>query len=159
MDHKYIKYKTKYLLLKNIENQIGGKKMKKKHINKNKNKLSYNKMDGKYIEHLSEPWFSLISLGLKTVEGRKNKGKYKEMKVGDIIEWTNEDFDKRTVLTKIIKKVEYNTFEEYLKNEGLENCLPGMPSLEHGLSVYFKYFTEQDEKKFGVIAIHLELIK
>ena len=34
MDHKYIKYKTKYLLLKNIENQIGGKKMKKKHINK-----------------------------------------------------------------------------------------------------------------------------
>ena len=126
MEDKYIKYKTKYLLLKNIENQIGGKKMKKKHVNKNKNKLSYNKMDGKYIEHLSEPWFSLISLGLKTVEGRKNKAKFKEMKVGDIIEWSNEDFDKRTVLTKITKKVEYNTFAEYLNNEGLENCLQGI---------------------------------
>jgi ASC-1-like (ASCH) protein len=86
-------------------------------------------------------------------------GKLKEMKVGDIIEWTNEDFDKRTVLTKITKKVEYNTFAEYLNNEGLENCLPGMTSLEHGLSVYFKYFTKQEEKEFGVIAIHLELIK
>jgi hypothetical protein len=104
MDHKYIKYKTKYLLLKNIENQIGGKKMKKKHIKKNKNKLSYNKMDGKYIEHLSEPWFSLISLGLKTIEGRKNKGIFKDMEVGDIIQWTNDDFDNRTVLIKLIKK-------------------------------------------------------
>ena len=156
MDHKYIKYKNKYLFLKNEENKIGGvKKMKKKN---NNNKLT-NKMDGKYILHLSEPWFTLISLGLKTVEGRKNKGLFKEMKVGDIIEWTNEDFDKRTVLTKITKKVEYNTFAEYLNNEGLENCLPGMTSLEHGLSVYFKYFTKQEEKEFGVIAIHLELIK
>ena len=160
MEDKYIKYKTKYLLLKNIENQIGGggnEKKTYKHININK--LSYNKMDIKYIEHLSEPWFSLISLGLKTVEGRKNKGKFKEMKVGDIIQWTNDDFDNRTVLTKITKKVEYDTFADYLNNEGLEKCLPGMPSLEHGLSVYFKYFTKEDETKYGVIAIHLELIK
>ena len=81
------------------------------------------------------------------------------MKVGDIIQQTNDDFDNKTVLTKIIKKVEYDTFAEYLNNEGLENCLPGMPSLEHGLSVYFKYFTKKDETKYGVIAIHLELIK
>ena len=52
----------------------------------------------------------------------------------------------------------YKTFEEYLRTEGLENCLPGMPSLEHGLSVYFKYFTKEDEAKYGVIAIHLKLI-
>jgi hypothetical protein len=39
----------KYLLVKNIENQIGGKKMKKKHIKENKHKLSYNKMYIKYI--------------------------------------------------------------------------------------------------------------
>jgi ASC-1-like (ASCH) protein len=36
-------------------------------------------MEIKYNEHLSEPWFSLISLGLKTVEGRKNKGKFKKV--------------------------------------------------------------------------------
>ena len=54
--------------------------------------------------------------------GRLSKGQdrrfVEEMKVGDIIEWTNEDFDKRTVLTKITKKVEYNKFAEYLNNEG-----------------------------------------
>ena len=47
-----------------------------------------------YIENVSEPWFTLISLGLKTVEGRKNKGRFKDMQVGEIIEWTNKDFNR-----------------------------------------------------------------
>jgi ASC-1-like (ASCH) protein len=116
-------------------------------------------MDIKFSEHLSEPWFSLISLGLKTVEGRKNKGRFKDMQIGNIVEWYNEDFLKRSILTKIVGKEEYNTFEEYLENEGLDKCLPGIPTMEHGLSVYFKYFTKEDEKEYGVVAIRIELIK
>lgn len=79
---KYYKYKAKYIELKNHEMKGGKEK-------KYKNKHSYNiKMDieKNYTETISEPWFSLISLGLKTVEGRKNKGRFKEMKIGDIIE-------------------------------------------------------------------------
>ncbi len=110
-------------------------------------------------EHLSEPWFTLISLGLKTVEGRLNKGRFQEMKVGDIIEWYNDDFLKRTVKTKIVEKREYKTFEEYLNKEGLDKCLPGMPSLEYGLSVYFKYFSKENEEKYGVVAIRIEVIE
>ena len=80
------------------------------------------------------------------------------MKVGDIVEWTNNDFKPRSILTKITKKVEYNTFKEYLETEGLNKCLPGIPNIEYGLSVYFKYFTKEDEEQFGVVAIGLELI-
>lgn len=113
-----------------------------------------------YKEHLSEPWFSLILLGLKTVEGRKNKGKFKDMKIGEIIQWTNSDFVERKVMTRIIDKAEYPTFEKYLETEGLDKCLPGMENfgLEHGLSVYFKYYTKEDEKNYGVIAIKIELV-
>lgn len=152
---KYIKYKTKYL---ELNNQIGGKKKLKKRFN-NRTNYNNNKMNiANYSEHLSEPWFTLISLGLKTVEGRRNKGKFKEMQVGDIIEWNNNDFGERKFLTKIIEKVEYKTFKEYLENEGLDKCLPGIYSLEHGLNVYFKYYTKEDETKYGVIAIRIELI-
>lgn len=119
---------------------------------------SKKKMTTTYTENVSEPWFSLINLGLKTVEGRKNKGRFHDMKVGDIIEWTNNDFMPRSVKTRITKKVQYSTFKEYLETEGLDNCLPGMPSIEHGLSVYFKYYTKQDEKDYGVMAIHIELL-
>jgi len=111
-----------------------------------------------YTENVSEPWFSLINLGLKTVEGRKNKGRFHDMQLGDIIEWTNNDFMPRSVKTKITKKVVYSTFKEYLETEGIDNCLPGMPSIEHGLSVYYKYYTKEDEENYGVMAIHIELL-
>ena len=111
-----------------------------------------------YVEHVSEPWFSLIHLGMKTVEGRKNKGRFKDMQVGEIIEWQNDDFKPRTTLTRITHKATYPTFKEYLEKEGLDNCLPGIPTLEHGLSVYYKYFTEADEKEYGVVAIRMEKI-
>jgi len=113
----------------------------------------------KYIELLAEPWFTLISLGLKTVGGGKNIGRFKEIQPGDIVQWVNNDFKPRTILTKIIEKVEYKTFAEYLEAEGLNKCLPGQPDLEHGLSVYFKYYTKDEENEFGVLAIRFELIK
>ncbi len=125
---------------------------------KTKKNTKTNKMKSDYIEHLSEPWFSLISLGLKTIEGRKNKGRFKDMQVGEIIEWHNDDFLPRMIKTKIIGKRTYNTFREYLEKEGLDKCLPGIPSLDHGLSVYYKYFTKEDEKLYGVVAIELKLL-
>jgi len=154
---KYIKYKTKYL------EQEGGKRKSKKKLNKNifnnVNK-NMNSIKPNYTETLSEPWFSLILLGLKTVEGRKNKGRFKDMKVGDIVEWTNDDFMSRSFLTKITGKAEYPTFKDYLEKEGLDKCLPGMEKfgIDHGLSVYYKYYTKEDEKEFGVVAIKIALL-
>ena len=146
------------------------KKLKKKSTNniQKKNKYNYkqSRMEGQqllnieptYKESVSEPWFTLISMGLKSVEGRKNKGRFKDMRVGDIVLWSNNDFAPREVLTRITGKAEYNTFKEYLETEGLEKCLPGIKDIDVGLSVYFKYFTKEDEKEFGVVAIRLELV-
>ena len=111
-----------------------------------------------YTKHVSEPWFSLIYLGIKSVEGRLNKGQFKEMKVNDQIKWINEDFNYREVITRIVSKQKYKTFEDYLKHEGLEKCLPAITSIDDGLSVYYKYYSKKDENKYGVIAIRLEVI-
>jgi len=147
MEYKFINYKTNYA--------IGGRKMKN-HSTRMINNTNIN--TPKYIQNLSEPWFTLITLGLKTVEGRKNKGVFKEMQIGDIVEWQNKDFKMRSVKTRITGKAVYKTFEEYLIKEGLQKCLPGIPSIEHGLSVYFKYFTKEEEAEFGVVAIRLEVL-
>ena len=110
-------------------------------------------------EHLSEHWFTLISLGLKTCEGRLHKHIFKDYKIGDIIKWWNNDFDKgRVCFTKIININLYKTFEEYLIDKGLKNCLPGMPNMEHGLDVYLHYFGKEDETKYGVVSFELEII-
>ena len=146
--YKYIKYKTKYLESRNRNESSRKVRRIESHI-----------VPTYQNEHLSEPWFTLISMGLKTVEGRRNKGKYKDMKVGDVIEWVNEDFNKRSVMTRVTEKNSYPTFKEYLETEGLENCLPGISSITDGLSVYFKYYTPKDEEEFGVVAIKLELVE
>jgi len=162
---KYLKYKTKYYKLQyfilNNNEMIGGRKLKNKQYTNNKYNSINNNMTNsitQYNENLSEPWFTLISLGLKTIEGRKNKGRFKEMQIGDIITWTNNDFLYREIKTRITGKASYTTFEEYLNNEGLDKCLPGISNMETGLSVYFKYFTKEDEQKHGVIAIKLEIV-
>jgi len=111
-----------------------------------------------YIENLSEPWFTLISLGLKKVEGRKNKGRFKEMKIGDIIEFFNDDYKMRTISVKITEKIEYNNIQNYLLGESIDKCLPGIPSLEHAFSVYYKWNTKEEEEKYGFIAIKFDLI-
>lgn len=139
-------------------NLEGGKKLKKSKLKRTTTNSHKQMLKPDYIEHLSEPWFSLITLGLKTVEGRRNKGKFKDMIVGQIIQWVNDDFEPRSINTRIVSKQEYQTFEEYLVSEGLDKCLPGMPSLSHGQSVYFKYFTKEDESLYGVVAIRLELV-
>ena len=65
----------------------------------------------KYIKNLSEPWFSLIKIGKKKVEGRLNKGDFSLMKIGDIIQWDNDSLGfKRSFITKIKKINHYNNF-------------------------------------------------
>jgi ASC-1-like (ASCH) protein len=150
---KYEKYKNKYLELK--YGQLGGgKKIKNRKFKGNDKPI----MEPTNSINVSEPWFSLILLGIKTVEGRLNKNRFKEMKEGDIVEWSNNDFGPRKVVTKIVKKTFYKSFNEYLNSEGIENCLPGINNIKDGLAVYYKYYKKEDEVEFGVTAIKVEIL-
>ena len=106
-----------------------------------------------YKKHLSEPWFSLIKLKLKTVEGRLNKGDFSKMLVGDTIIFYNNDFDYRQIKVKITKINNYKTFKTYLQRESLSKTLPGFTNMNNGLNVYFKYFTKKQENEFGIKAL------
>lgn len=132
-EKKYHKYKTKYFQIKS-------------------------ELYGGGFETVSEPWFTLIKLGHKTVEGRLNVGRFKHFKEGDIITWTNLNFGKRTIETKVVYTKVYKTFKEYLESEELENALPGIDNIAMGLDVYYKYYSKEDERKNGVIAIKLQIV-
>lgn len=112
-----------------------------------------------YKKHLSEPWFSLIKLGIKECEGRLNKGDFSKMIKDDYIQFENEDLGfHRSFYCKITHIHNYNLFEDYLKNETLEKCLPGIDSMEEGLNVYYKYYTKEDESIYKIIAIRLKVL-
>ena len=96
-----------------------------------------------YQKNLCEPWFTLLKLGIKTVEGRLNKHEFIDMKIGDYITFKNMDLGfERTVKLEIKSISVYDNFTTYLEKETLANCLPGIETLEEGLKVYKRYYPE-----------------
>ena len=82
-----------------------------------------------YEKGVQEPWFSLIKKGIKSVEGRLNKGDFSRMKIGDIVTWTNSikkiksgktKIINRKVKTKIIGIGNYSNFYQMIKVERLK---------------------------------------
>ena len=111
-------------------------------------------------KNISEPWFSLIKLGLKKVEGRLNKGDFSLLNKGDILHITNNELGFIREYDLIVTSTyEYKTFAEYLEKEKLEKCLPGIDNIEDGVKVYYKYYTKQDETKYNIIAIRFRIKK
>jgi ASC-1-like (ASCH) protein len=113
--------------------------------------------------NVSEPWFSYIKKKKKTVEGRLNKGTFAELKKGDIVKFVNNtNNNMESFIVRIRKIIKYDSFEEYLINEGLKRTLPGMnrdSTIKDGTNIYYKYYTKEQEKKFGVLAIYIKIKK
>jgi ASC-1-like (ASCH) protein len=111
-------------------------------------------------KNISEPWFSLIKLGLKTVEGRLNKGDFTILNKGDCIQIVNTELGfMRYYTIKITSVHKYKSFKEYLEKEKLEKCLPGIDTIEDGIKVYYKYYSKEDEDKYNIIAIRFIIMK
>lgn len=111
-------------------------------------------------KHLSEPWFSLIMIDSKTIEGRLNKGDWAEMREGDKIDFYNEDFGlKREFRVVIVSKKVYPSFETYLLSEGLHKTLPSIEKIEDGIKLYRMFYKSEEEMKSGVVALELKVLK
>ena len=104
-----------------------------------------------YEKHLSEPWFSLIKIGKKNVEGRINKGDFAIMEKGDIIIFQNNDFGfMRKIMVEITETRFYNSFKEYLTFENLSNCLPSIYTIEEGECIYYNFYKKKMKYLLGL---------
>jgi len=113
-----------------------------------------------YKSNVKNVWWKEIKSGKKSVEGRLNKGKFAQFKKNDIVIWINTD-NKKECKTKIVRITKYKNFYEYLINEGLRNTLPikEITSIDKGVEIYYKYYSKEDELKYGILAIELKIIK
>ncbi len=74
-------------------------------------------------KHLSEPWFTLIGLGIKSVEGRLDKSYFATVHPEDVVMWYNDSMGQlREFLTVITRVIKYKTFKAYLSKESLRRC-------------------------------------
>jgi len=106
--------------------------------------------------NVQNPWFDYIKSGEKRIEGRLNKGTFKTFEKGDKIKIKNND---SYVIVRIKKIIKYNSFEEYLSQEGLKRTLPGIKTISEGVDIYHKFYTKEQENEFGILAISIKIIR
>lgn len=100
------------------------------------------------------PWFQHLVLGAKTVEGRKATPKWTSLQIGEHVIFTCLQQRCEFVITRLIV---YKSCEEYLQQEGIQKCLPGISIIEEGLKIYGQWYT-QDELERSFLAIGVKLI-
>ncbi|KAL5543198.1 hypothetical protein UlMin_010908 [Ulmus minor] len=97
--------------------------------------------------HVQEPFFSQLKDGIKTVEGRCATGNYKRIGPGSLI------LINKCIAFKVECVHSYVSFSEMLEAEGLAKVLPGVKSVEEGVEIYRKFYTEEKERSNGVLGI------
>ena len=103
--------------------------------------------------NIQEPYLSFIFNSQKTIEGRLNKGKFKDLKIGDILLIGPQQ--NKFVVEKLTP---YENFKEMLINEGINKVVPDKNTIEEATDVYYKFFTKEQEKEFGVLAIQIKAV-
>ncbi|KAJ4795490.1 RNA-binding ASCH domain protein [Rhynchospora pubera] len=97
--------------------------------------------------HVQEPFFSQLKAGRKKVEGRLAAGYYNNVVQGSLLLFN------KCLLLKVERVTRYQSFREMLQVETLANVLPGVATIEEGVAIYRKFYTEEKEKASGVLAI------
>ena len=107
-----------------------------------------------HIFNLDETWLMHVLGGRKTVEGRLYDLKRRRVRPGHYILFKCDD---RRVYVKVVGVRVYPDFKSMLEWEGVERVLPGVRSMEEAVSIYRGYYSEAEEKRFGVVAIEISL--
>ncbi|PKL31891.1 hypothetical protein CVV43_00365 [Candidatus Saccharibacteria bacterium HGW-Saccharibacteria-1] len=109
-----------------------------------------------------------IIAGRKTIEGRLNRDKFAKYEIGDEI-WLRRDYrdedgilhdgEPRVALVKIIDIRKYKSFLEMTTSEDFKTIVPSAESAEQAADEYNKYYSDNDQIKFGVLAIEIKFLK
>lgn len=106
---------------------------------------------------LSDPWFTEILRGRKTVEGMIKKGKIANVKPGDTIVFFNPDKNERMSVT-VSNVREYASIEDFVNGEELKKIAPHLNSEQSAIDIYEHlnedYISRND--KYTFLAIEMK---
>lgn len=99
--------------------------------------------------NVQEPYYTFIMNGVKTVEGRLDKGKFSTLKLGDRLNLNNQ------ALFEVVAVIPYSSFRAMIEAEGIEHVIPDKKTLDEAVQVYYRFYTPEQEKEFGVLAVRI----
>ena len=103
-----------------------------------------------YKMKLNESPFERIKNGTKTIEFRLFDEKRQKIKVGDQIEFSKLPDLQEKLLVDVSKLYRENTFEELFKK-----LYDDEKEIERKVEAMHQYYSQDEEKKYGVIGIKI----
>ena len=107
-----------------------------------------------YKMNLQDKYFDFIKNGTKRIELRLNDEKRQQIKIGDLIKFSNGK-DKFTA--KVIGLLKYQDFKTLFNDFGIEILADKTMTKEELLGVLSEFYTPEKQEKFGVLGIRVEL--
>jgi len=108
-----------------------------------------------HLMKLSEPWYTLINKGKKTIELRLLDEKRSKIKKNDTIIFSDKNTTK-SFKEKVKKLTYHKTFENALKHGKLKNIVPGIRTYKEAIKIYYDIpGYKSKENDTGVVLIYL----
>ena len=100
--------------------------------------------------------FEAIASGRKTVESRLFDEKRQYVQLGDIIIFTNRENPSHTLKVKVIGLLRYTSFAKMFAHNDTSKF--GGESSDWLLRQVNEFYSEDEQKQYGVVGIEFELI-
>lgn len=107
-----------------------------------------------------------IIAGRKSVEMRLDRGKFSKFMPGDIIHLREDAYEDGEIvesrpnraMTQVVEVRRYPSFRDCFEAEGFADAIPSANSIEEAVAVCRQFYSEQDERQNGVLAIHFKFV-
>ena len=97
--------------------------------------------------------------GTKRIEIRLNDEKRKDLKIGDVIVFQKESELKEELYTQIVNLRVKRNFKELIENLEISEYSDKSESEENFLHDLYKFYTKEQEEKYGVVGIQIKIRK
>ena len=110
------------------------------------------------VIHLDSDVFYIVKNGKKDVEVRVNDLKRRKLNVGDTLIFLKRPNDDEEIRAEVMKLDYYDTFNSSVNNYEMDRLYLDKFSKDEWLSLMGRFYTKDEEKEWGVVAITFKKI-
>ncbi len=108
------------------------------------------------IVHLHSDVFEIVKNGIKDVEVRVNDEKRRKLNVGDSLVFLKRPLEDEMIRVKVKSLEYYDNFKELVNHYDMKRIYLEGYTKEMYLNEMERFYTEDEQKKYGVVAIIFE---
>jgi ASC-1-like (ASCH) protein len=106
--------------------------------------------------NVQEKYYNMLKKATKTIELRLFDDKRKNIKTGDVIEFSNNSDDKDTFLAQVVKLHRADSFEALCHKIDCHHA--GFDTNQELVRVLEEFYSLERQKEFGVVGIEVKKI-